>query len=123
MTAVELLEQQKRWLVRAVVVGSKHVDALTIGSISGPDLDAVGELVCDLLPTGDSPFGDFYLVATSTDTSSATEQFGGFALFSDVLICPVRRSLPKRAWRAGSWVPATSDHRFARYSSAVQGQE
>jgi len=106
--------QRRRWSVRAVVVGEKHLDALSIGTVTDSDPTVAGERICARLPHGDSPFGDFYLVATPVHIDDRSHHVETDRSLEHAFIAQVHRPNARRSWTPGRWTPASGDQRFSR---------
>lgn len=105
---------KQKWTVQAVVVGPQHLDGLAVGSACGSDPTEVGARVCAQLPHNDSPFGDFYLIATPAIPDPAAIGTESAWIQTHTLLSRVQRSRRRGPWAPGRWRLATSDARFRR---------
>lgn len=109
-----------KWNVQAVVVGPQHLDGLAIGSASGSDPTILAERVCAQLPHSDSPFGDFYLLATPAAPDRADADESAWVQ-AHAQVSRLQRSWQSGRWTPGRWRPVSSEPRFLREWPALRG--
>jgi hypothetical protein len=106
--------QQSQWIVHAAVANGQHVDALSFGDVVARELATAAELMCQMLPPGGPPLGEYILVANPNLVSTVDFTIISQAAPGRTLISQVLRCADTNDWTPGPWTAAATDERFPR---------